>query len=259
MEQARDRPALAPGVRVVRLGERLVQVGLEHTGAVRLPLTPLTESVLTALRTGQPPPSDGADLLAELAARGLVVDRTRPRATVAVFGECPVDPAPLLAASGLEGTTDPDEADVVLLAGQGELDRELLAPLVRSGIPHLPVRLVDGLAVLGPFAVPGASACLRCVDLHRAADDAAHLLLVDRYSRLPGAATDLATDLVLATLAVAWAVRDLATWAAGGCPSTWSRTVRVGPSLGEVVAHRWWRHPECGCTWTAHPSATMEA
>lgn len=249
------RARLAAGVRVVPLGNHLLQVGLEHRGAVRLRRTPATEQALTALSGSAPMPPDAAGLVAELGERGLVVAEPAACGTVAVLGEPPTDPSPLLAAAGLGCTTDPSGADLVLLASTGELDRELVAPLARTGQAHLPVRLIDGLAILGPFSVPGRSACLRCVDLHRAAEDTAHLLLVDRYVRAAGGPADL----VLGTLAMAWAVRDLATFAAGGCPSTWSRTVRIDPTLGEVAARTWWRHPECGCTWGEGSSATMEA
>lgn len=257
---AEDRAALAAGVRVVRLGRHLLQVGLEHRRAVRLARTPAIEQALSALATGVPIAPEAAeltaDLTAELVERGLaVLGRPTAPMSVAVAGEPPADPLPLLAAAGLAHTTDARGADLVLLASSGELDRELLAPVARAGQPHLPVRLVDGLAILGPFSVPGRSACLRCVDLHRAAEDSAHLLLVDRYVHAPPGSTDL----VLGTLAMAWAVRDLATFAAGGCPSTWSRTVRIDPAVGEVAAQAWWRHPECGCTWGQGSSVTMEA
>jgi hypothetical protein len=254
------RVALAPGVRAVRLGRGLVQVGLEHARAVRLPRSPETDAVLAAAAHGDTVPDTAAArlLTSELLDRGLAVPAaasSRCSTTVAVVGRAGADPVALLEASGLTTTTDADRADLVLLASSGELDRDLLTPLVRARQPHLPVRLVDGIALVGPFSVPGRSACLRCVDLHRAVDDAAHVLLVERYARSPGGATDP----VLGTLATAWAVRDLATWATGGCPSTWSRTVRIDPALGEVSAQSWWRHPECGCTWGQDLSATMEA
>ena len=251
----RAGPALAPGVRVVRLGNHLLQVGLEHGRAVRLPRTPTNDRALRALATGEALPPDATGLLEELVERGLAVTVPAPGATVAVLGDPPADPAPLLAAAGLGCTTSLSGADLVLLASAGELDRDLVAPLARTGQAHLPVRLVDGLAIVGPFSVPGRSACLCCVDLHRAAEDTAHLLLVDRYVRAAGGPTDL----VLGNLALAWAVRDLATFAAGGCPSSWSRTLRIDPTRGEVTARPWWRHPECGCTWGEAPSATMEA
>lgn len=249
------RARLASGVRVVPLGSHLLQVGHEHAGAVRLPRTPVTEQVLEALGTGTTPPPEGAGLVTELVERGLAVARPDAGASVAVLGRPPADPAPLLAAARLRCTTDLSGADLALLAATGELDRELVARAARAGRPHLPVRLVDGLAIIGPFSVPGRSACLHCVDLHRAAEDTAHLLVVERYARVAGGPTDV----VLGTLALAWAVRDLATFATSGCPSTWSRTVRIDPAAGTVTAQVWWRHPECGCTWGEDTSVTMGA
>lgn len=245
----------APGVRAVPLGRQLVQVGLAHGGAVRLRRSPAVDDLVSALATGAVlPASADPALLDELVRRGVVVPPTAQRpVTVAVVGSAGTDPAPLLEASGLVGTTTLPAADVALVAADGELDRALLVPIARARLPFLPVRLVDGLAVLGPFAVPGRSACLGCVDRHRSADDAAHPVLVERYTGAPAA-----DDPVLGTLATAWAVRDLATWAAGGCPATWSRTVTVDPVGGAVSAQLWWRHPECGCTWGEAPSVTME-
>ncbi|HEY6934848.1 MAG TPA: hypothetical protein VI452_15715 [Marmoricola sp.] len=258
-----EQLSLAPGVRAVALGRRLVQVGLEHTRAVRLTRTPATERLLTALATGARLPDDpeARAVAAELLDRGLAVPGMDSSVTrVAVVGRAGSDPVPLLESAGLACTTDADEADVVLLAAEGELDRELLVPLLRAQQPHLPVRLVDGVGLVGPFSVPGQSACLGCVDLHRTADDAAHLLLVDRYAHAAATApAPIGPDVVLGTLATAWAVRDLVTWSSGGCPSTWSRTVRLEPGEGEVSAQAWWRHPECGCTWGQGPSATMGA
>ena len=46
----------------------------------------------------------------------------------------------------------------------GEFDRTLLDDLVRDGVPHHVVRVVEGAPVVGPFVLPGETACLRCVD-----------------------------------------------------------------------------------------------
>ncbi len=41
-------------------------------------------------------------------------------------------------------------------------------PTCVTGLPHLMVRLTEGDAVVGPFVVPGRTACLRCLDAHHA-------------------------------------------------------------------------------------------
>ena len=51
-----------------------------------------------------------------------------------------------------------------------------------TGSPHLLVRLTEGRAVVGPFVVPGATACLRCLDAHCTDADPSWPLLVRQYA-----------------------------------------------------------------------------
>ncbi len=140
-----------------------------------------------------------------------------------------------------------------VLVGVGEPDRELLDGWVRDGTPHLLVRLTEGRAVLGPFVVPGATACLRCLDAHFTDADPSWPLLVRQYSlassrgRADGVPEPV--DPLLATLGLAWAARDLASYVDGLRPSTWSATVTIHPSLGTLETRQWLRHPACGCSW----------
>jgi bacteriocin biosynthesis cyclodehydratase domain-containing protein len=143
--------------------------------------------------------------------------------------------------------------DGAVLVGVGEPDRDLLDGWARAGTPHLLVRLTEGRAVVGPFVQPGATACLRCVDAHCTDADPAWPLLVRQYAtasardRADGAPEPL--DPLLASLALAWAARDLATFVDGGRPSTWSSTVTVHPRLSRLETRSWLRHPACGCSW----------
>lgn len=124
---------------------------------------------------------------------------------------------------------------------------------MRAGTPHLLVRLTEGSAVLGPFVVPGRTACLRCLDAHHTDVDASWPLLVRQYAT--ASATDRAdgvpepVDSLLAGLALAWAGRDLASYAEGSRPSTWSTTIRLDAELTSIETRSWLRHPECGCGW----------
>lgn len=200
---------------------------------------------------------DPAGYPARLAARG--------RALVSVRGGLPgVDPEALLAATGLPTTTDaPDaSATVVLVLCPGEIDRAELDALVRAGTPHLLLRMVEGTALLGPFVEPGRTACLRCIDAHRAVDDPCAATLAVRHASARADRRDGVTepvDTALATLALAWAVRDLVTHAEGGRPSTWSGTVSLAPALASVTQTEWLRDPACGCSWLPdeQPSSTM--
>ena len=143
-----------------------------------------------------------------------------------------------------------------MLLGVGEPSRALTDPLLREAVPHLVVRLTEGVAVVGPFVLPGITPCLRCTDARLSEDDPAWTLLVEQYARLIGRG-DRAdgvpepVDAALAALAVAWAAREVATYAEGGTPATLGATVRLSARSSEVETRRWDRHPRCGCTWGA--------
>ena len=148
---------------------------------------------------------------------------------------------------------------VHVLLGVGEPSRAHTDPLLREAVPHLVVRLSEGAAVIGPFVLPGITPCLRCLDARLSEDDPAWALLVEQYARLTGRG-DRAdgvpepVDATLAALAVAWAAREVATYAEGGTPSSLATTVRLTARGSEVETRRWDRHPRCGCTWGAAAS-----
>jgi hypothetical protein len=177
---------------------------------------------------------------------------------VAVLGRFDVPGLPdlpaLLAARGVSLTASADEAEVVIVLSAGELDRDRLDPLIRTRTSHVVVRLVDGGAVLGPFVVPGTTACLRCIDAHRCVRDPDHVAVTARYIRAterprPDGVPDL--DPALASLALAWAVRDVVAHLDGGEPSTWSRTLFLPAEPASRIEREWRRHPQCGCSWSA--------
>ncbi|MGN6577269.1 MAG: TOMM precursor leader peptide-binding protein [Nocardioides sp.] len=142
---------------------------------------------------------------------------------------------------------------VGLLVGVGEPDRELADEWMREQTPYVVVRLTEGRAVVGPFVVPGRTACLRCLDAHHTDADPEWPLLVRQYAeatrhdRADGVPEPV--DPALAALAVAWAARDVTTCADGGRPSTWSGTLTLHPDLATLETRSWLRHPECGCAW----------
>ncbi len=264
-------PLLAPGLRVVRRGPDRLQVGLLEGRRVLLPRTPTVERTLGLLLDRRPPDDDPgcAEVLAALDRNGCLV-RTPPRrppasTRVAVLGH--LEPAglpdaeTLLVDSGLR-VGPVQAADAVLVLGAGELDRDRLDPLIRRGTPHLVVRLLDGGAVLGPFVVPGRTACLRCIDAHLGVHDPEHVAVTARYVRATARArADGTPDLepALVRVALAWAVRDLLAHLGGRQPSTWSGTLTWGDLPAPPTLVEWRRHPRCGCVWqpAQPPSGTM--
>ncbi len=160
-----------------------------------------------------------------------------------------------LVLDGPAGRGRPPRAPTLGIAvGVGEPERTLLDPWLQRGLPHLLVRLTEGRVLLGPFVDPGRTACLRCLDAHRTDEDPDWPLLVQQYAaqldrgRADGVPEPV--DPALATLAVAWAVRDVASFAEGHRPTTWSTTLLLSGRLEELGTMPWLRHPECGCSWT---------
>jgi bacteriocin biosynthesis cyclodehydratase domain-containing protein len=142
---------------------------------------------------------------------------------------------------------------VVAVVCVGEPPRAALDRHVRGHVPHLLVRLLEGRALLGPFVVPGTTPCLRCLDAHLTDADPSWPLLVEQYARAVRVARDDGVpepvDAALASLAIAWAVRDLATYAEGGTPTTLATTVELGPRLETIETRAWSPHHRCGCSW----------
>jgi bacteriocin biosynthesis cyclodehydratase domain-containing protein len=156
--------------------------------------------------------------------------------------------------AGIRRRSGPSPApDCGVLVGVGEPDRELVDAWTRAETPYLLVRLTEGRAVLGPFVAPGRTACVRCVDAHWADADPSWPLLVRQYAtaasrdRADGAPEPV--DPLLASLAVAWAARDLASYVDGLRPSTWSATISLHGRLSRIETRSWLRHPGCCCSW----------
>ncbi|MCW2780581.1 MAG: hypothetical protein JWR35_1030 [Marmoricola sp.] len=297
MDQRRPRHLIVPGLRVIQRGRDAIQIGFEPGRALVLPRTPAVQTAIDRLATGAPTGDDPEvlEVVDALAAQGYLVEgsllsessdvaalaladphllseRLERRGTVrvGVLGGLAADALALLTAVGLTVGAS-DDADVVLIAKVGEVDRDRLDRLVRAQVPHLVVRLLDGVAIVGPFVEPGRSACLRCIDAHHAEVDPPYSILASRYA----AATDVPrldataepVDTALATLALSWAVRDVVSHVDGIRPSSWSTTIRLHPTLTEVTSVCWLRHPACGCSWvdvqslqaSRHRSVTMEA
>lgn len=142
---------------------------------------------------------------------------------------------------------------VAALVVVGEPEREYVDEWMREGTPHVLLRLTEGQVLLGPFVVPGVTACLRCMDAHHTDIDPAWPLLVTQYaaavSRIREDSLPEPVDSLLANLAAAWTARDLVSYLEGHSASTTSAILRLDGVLSSLEAQTWARHPACGCTW----------
>lgn len=277
------RPVLAPGLRVLPRAPGELEIGLSAAHRLRVPDTPAVRRVLAVLDRGESPRDtpanrsvlarlapvlrDGDTLLhpalppSEAAAAVLRHPRDVGRRLMArtgfgveVVGD-PVllehlEPHALLRRCGLRTPPAGRGPSAVLLLSQGEPDRERLDPLMRSGTPHLLLRAVESEVVLGPFVLPGSTACLRCVDGHLTATDPEHERVLAEYQRAgrhDGVAEPV--DLAVAASALGWAVADLVRYAEQDRPATWSATIAFASGRTGLEATTWLRHPRCGCSW----------
>ena len=247
------RPLLAPGLHVLRRRDDRVQVGLHPATSVVL-----LDDYGAHLRRLQRGEADPCDIPAEV--RPLLRQSpamVKGRVSVLGFGHpsgrhLPARLSALVDAAGL--TPARKGGDLVLVAGVGEPPRELVDPLTQAGTPYLLLRFVEGYAVVGPFVLPGRTACLRCADAALADEDPSWPLLVEQYVRACTRDRDDGVgepfDPVLADLACAWVVRDATSYLSGIRPSSWSSSLRLDPQLHEIETTPWLRHPSCGCSWT---------
>lgn len=275
------RPVLAPGLTIRQRTSDELQIGLTDrhrltvadTAAVRRTLAVLGRGetprhdpeTRKALRMLAPALRDGDTLLrpgmpaSEVAAVSLLHPRSgrarlqaRSGSRVATIGDLD-DRATtewFLVRSGLVTSAPGDRPTVALVLSVGPLSRTTSDALVRDAVPHLIVEAVESDVVVGPFVVPGRTACLRCLDAHRAAEDPWHPVLVGtvpQIARHDGVTAPLHSAMV--TTALSWAVADLVRYVEGDRPTTWSATVTVAPDRSSLVPRPWLRHPACGCSW----------
>ena len=151
--------------------------------------------------------------------------------------------------------------DLVVLADSLAPDPRLVRDLQASGVPHLPVVMRDGAGMVGPLVIPGVSACLCCVDLHRTDRDRAWPALAAQLRDVVGSG-DRATVLATVALALGQLQQIIAAVqhrpAPAPAPATLNTTVEVDIGAHSIIARRWSRHPLCGCWTPALTPATYE-
>ncbi|WP_298992600.1 hypothetical protein [uncultured Pseudokineococcus sp.] len=184
---------------------------------------------------------EGGGRVADAVAAGL---REAGTGDVAVLGP---GAAPRGAGTGPPPPGHVAGVDLVVLVADAVVAPARAARLVRADVDHLPVVVRERSAVVGPLVVPGAGACLRCVELHRADRDPEWPLVA---AQLASPATTAAPDVVLlrltSALAVAQALAHLDD-ATGATPGGASWEVRLPD--GVPLGRAWAPHPSCGCTW----------
>jgi len=249
---------LRPGVHVVRRDATHLQVGVDPPARVVVADGPEVRRLLDQLAAGlssTPGSAVAQRALVALRQAGLVAD-DRPVAPRPVVlqaagdgaGELVAQLRRLLHAAGVPAVAPEPSAvapdALAVVAASGEPRREEVDAHVRAGRPHLVLGGGADRVVVGPFVVPGLTACLRCVDAHRSESDPRRSLVLAQVAGRAGGPSDPA----LTALAAAWAARDVIAFLGGMRPSTWSATVGVTAEL-RPERQAWRRHLWCGCAW----------
>jgi hypothetical protein len=242
-------------------GRDELQIGWDSP---RLILRGVTPAVVAALRL-----LDGRHTEADLA-QSLGADRIRWLLQALdegnALGDGPAPPADwprvhvagggVLAAAvadrltGLGVVLGADKPDLVVLAGPAaEADRVAIDRLAAAGQPHLVARTGFGRAVLGPFVLPGVTACLRCHDLGRRDVDPAWPLMVFQLAQAVGPPEPPLIDWLAAHAAL-----EVAVWRSGRLPRTASAAVVYETTAMDARWEAWPIRADCGCVAATAPS-----
>jgi len=165
--------------------------------------------------------------------------------------------------------------DLVVLASAHVTNPTGTARLICEGVPHLSLTHGPARAEVGPLVVPGRTACLNCVDLHRVDHDpgwretwrtlrrASVTERTPQPALLTIAAASHAAAMVLEAVDGGWLERGeeagrrsaRGTWAMSSARSV---STTLLPDL-TTVRDEWDVHPGCGCTDMAPLAATLPA
>ena len=131
----------------------------------------------------------------------------------------------------------------------GRPDQVLLTALIRDRVPHLVVYADEAVGVVGPLVVPGRSACMRCVDLSKAARDPAWPRILAQAGGISGGpAATQACDTVLAAATAALATAQALTFIdRAGEPAAANGTLEVVLPQWQWQRRGWPPHPACTC------------
>ncbi|MDT7786715.1 MAG: hypothetical protein QOF58_5134 [Pseudonocardiales bacterium] len=247
---------------MVRRGPGVVQVGIDPKHAVVIDSLPeaLIDELITLdgrhtvaelgerLKNRGENPSQLIDVLESLDEAGLLDTEFPARdATAAVHGagHLALSITSLLAESSVQLAHN---ADLTVLAATLVPDPNLVSTLMAFRTPHLPVRVREGVGIVGPLVLPGRSSCLNCADLHRADHDPAWPVIAAQLVGKP-ASTDVLFASGTAALAVVQILESLI-YIRGrdqAPPPVLNATLELDLVTGVAERRSWYPHPDCQC------------
>lgn len=235
----------------------MLLVGADPGHQVVLPDTSAVARILVQLRHGVSAshPERAGAVVASLDGAGLLVDGEEQdllaaaRAATRVRVQAPEvwrEAATRLvetAGLGLAVRADGSDGDLTWLVTNGPPAWTDHDELLTRDDPALFTTVLPSRVRVGPFLVPGTTACLRCL---RAQTPGVRPPQREA-SEPPGLPDDLPALVLHRALLLA--VADLCAWAEGRQPVTWSAAVWVGDQFS-ALRQTWRLHPHCGCSWS---------
>ncbi|WP_166349791.1 TOMM precursor leader peptide-binding protein [Phytoactinopolyspora limicola] len=144
------------------------------------------------------------------------------------------------------GSPSEAQPDFVVLAPTKAAEHQAVATsLLHADVPHLLVHVVEIAGLVGPLVVPGSSACLRCLDLHRTDRDRDWPTVLDRIARTSPRTPPCDTS--LATTVAGLAAGHVLAFLDGYDVASINGTITVELPYGLPRRKSWRPHPECDC------------
>ena len=185
------------------------------------------------------------------------VERTTHRVVVTGAGRLAQRLVAVLAAAGLEvavaATVEAAEVaqgELAVAVGHYVLDPALHGLWLRRDVTHLPVVFSDSSIAIGPFVVPGLTACLYCLQRHASdADPAWPSIASQLWGRRSPADTEL-----MASEGAAIVAREVVARLGEPGPAPTDQLV-IDAATGARSRREFVIHPECGCLEFGRPNA----
>jgi bacteriocin biosynthesis cyclodehydratase domain-containing protein len=156
--------------------------------------------------------------------------------------------------------TGPDhrgDPDLTVLVDDHEPATDVLDRLMRAGLPHLVAGMRGDTGVVGPLVLPGATPCLRCVDLTRRQQDRQWAGVREQLSHPERPVVPAPTPAVVTTAVAALAASDVLARLEGRTAATTGATASLTLAAPLPSMRRWPVQPACGCAW--HTFSAAEA
>lgn len=151
-----------------------------------------------------------------------------------------------------DGTLDAVDTDLVILTDFVVHDPRVVFALTRARIPHLLVRVRDGVGIVGPLVLPGLSSCLMCADRHRSDADPDWPALAVQLIRTSGQASPAVVAMTAAMAhsqieQLVEAVRDRPHVEPRPDPQLLDHVLEFRDDPARLDIRQWSPHPACDC------------